>query len=135
MKIRSAALAAILSATALLGAVQAHAAAGNDSSWHSLGSRVVSDAQERDSVFALFDGSVSEIKICVSNRAVQFSDVDVVFGNGNRQGVSVRNRIGAGQCTRAIDLRGDERHIRRVIMDYRTANPFGQQAVVTVLGR
>ena len=130
MKFRNATIAAALSVAAVIGAAPAQADA-----WQSLGSRVVSDAQERDSIFALFDGAVSEIKICVSNRAVRINDVDVVFGNGNRQDVSVRNRIGAGQCTRAIDLRGDERHIRRVVLDYRTANPIGQQAIVTVLGR
>jgi hypothetical protein len=35
----------------------------------------------------------------------------VRFANGGHQDVSVRERINPGQCTRAIDLNGDDRNI------------------------
>jgi hypothetical protein len=49
---------------------------------------------------------------------VHFYDVDVHFANGGHQDVSVRERINPGQCTRAIDLNGDDRNITRVSMLY-----------------
>jgi hypothetical protein len=62
--------------------------------------------------------------VCVYNKPVRFLDMDVRFGNGRSQDIGVRNVIGAGQCTRAIDLNGHRRDIRSVSFTYRTAPGF-----------
>ncbi len=58
------------------------------------------------------------IKLCVYRNPVHFIDVDVFYRNGGHQDVSVRQRINPGQCTRAIDLNGDDRNITRVALVY-----------------
>ena len=51
------------------------------------------------------------IKLCVYRNPVHFYDLDVRFRNGGHQDVSIRQRINPGECTRAIDLNGDDRNI------------------------
>jgi len=103
--------------------------------WDRIGSRVVAHQAERDVISGRGDGRFSRIRICVERRAVRFYDVDVVFGNGGRQDIRLRRRIGPGDCTRAIDLRGGRRFIRRIIFDYETIRDRGPRAIVTVFGR
>ena len=50
--------------------------------------------------------------------AVHFIDLDVRFAKGGAQDVPVRAVIRPGQCTRAIDLVGDDRNITAVHMVY-----------------
>jgi hypothetical protein len=64
---------------------------------------------------------------------VHFYDVDVRFRNGGRQDVSVRQRINPGQCTRAIDLRGDDRDIATISMLYEETSFRRRHATVRVL--
>lgn len=103
--------------------------------WERLGSRMVSDKTETDSVSGVGEGRFSQVRLCVARRAVAFRDVDVVFGNGGKQDVKIRKRIGVGECTRAIDLKGNKRRVRRVVMRYETIRDKGPQAVVTVFAR
>ena len=102
--------------------------------WVNLGSRSVADNTETDVIGASGAGPFRRIKLCVSRRAVAFKDLDVVFGNGGSQDLKIRRRIGPGQCTRAIDVKGGRRNIKRVIMRYETIRNKGPQAVVTVFG-
>ena len=72
--------------------------------------------------------------LCVYNQPVRMYDLDVRFHNGGVQDVSVRNVIGAGQCTRAIDLNGQRRDIQSVSLAYRALG-FGRGALVRVFAR
>lgn len=104
--------------------------------WDFLGTRVVSHRAERDRVNANGYRRYSEVRLCVSNRAVRLHDIDVVFGNGGHQDLSVRSFLRPGECTRPIDLRGYSRDIRFVDLFYQTAGRnFGPRAEVTVFAR
>lgn len=86
--------------------------------WEPLGSRDVRDAVDRDSIKLDGQRRFDRIRICVYERAVHFIDVNVRFANGGVQDVPVRARIKPGQCTRAIDLVGQDRNIVSVNMVY-----------------
>jgi hypothetical protein len=104
--------------------------------WDFLGSRVVSHFGERDRVRADGHRRYSQVKLCASNRAVRVHDVDVVFGNGGRQDLYVRDILRPGQCTRPIDLSGRTRDIRFVNLAYQTAGRnWGPRAEVVVFAR
>lgn len=103
--------------------------------WVFLGKKAVSLDADRDVVSVRGEGAFSRIRLCVRRRAVRFFDLDVVFGNGGRQDLQIRRVIGPGECTRAIDIRGKRRFIRRVILKYTTVGKHGPQAIVEVYGR
>ena len=105
--------------TVLAGAfVMLAACATPASAWTQIGVREVRDRTDRDVIHVEGPRRFERIKLCVYRSPVHFYDVDVFFRNGGHQDVSVRQRINPGECTRAIDLNGDDRNITRVAMVY-----------------
>ena len=104
--------------------------------WDFLGSRVVSHYAERDRVNADGYRRYSQVKLCAANRAVRVHDVDVVFRNGGRQDLRVRDVLRPGECTRPLSLHGNGRDIRSVNLAYQTAGRnYGPRAEVAVFAR
>lgn len=104
--------------------------------WELLGRQSVGFLKDRDVVeVGRKDGDFSKIQIRVRNNAVEFTDVKVIYGNGQTDDINVRDKIAAGGQTRAIDLKGGERFIKRVELVYRSKPSFKGQAVVEVWGR
>jgi hypothetical protein len=86
--------------------------------WRVIGVRDVRDRTDRDTIVVEGARQFERIKFCVYRNPVHFIDVDVRYANGGHQDVSVRQRINPGECTRAIDLNGDDRNITTVSMLY-----------------
>jgi hypothetical protein len=111
------------------------------SQWEVIGTRQVSFRTERDTIAVRGYERHRQIMVCVYNRPVRFLDMDVRFGNGRSQDVSLRSVIGAGQCSRPIDLNGRNRDIRSVsfayksIPGFRQIGRFAQPATVRVYAR
>jgi hypothetical protein len=109
--------------------------------WELIGTREVSFRADRDTIFAQGRDRHRQVMICVYRAPVRMIDVDVRFKNGGHQDLAVRDVIGAGQCTRAIDLQGNRRDIRSVSLSYKTIanfrphNRFPSTAVVRVYAR
>ena len=111
MKLKAIALGAVLAITACATAPPAAA-------WTQIGVREVRDRTDRDTINVNGPRQFERIKLCVYRNPVHFYDLDVRFHNGGHQDVSVRQRINPGECTRAIDLNGDDRDITTVSMVY-----------------
>jgi len=102
--------------------------------WVLIGEHTVNRGAERDSFIANAQGAFRRIRVCAYRRPVRFYDLDVIYGNGRRHDIRIRRRINPGTCTRAIDLRGNRRFIRRVVTRYETIGR-GPRAIVRVFGR
>ena len=120
----------------VLGAALALAAtAGPAFAWDQIGVRDVRDRTDRDTIYLNGHRQFERIRLCVSRNPVHFIDLDVRFNNGGHQDVPVRYRINPGQCTRVIDLNGDDRDIRSISMLYEeTSWRRGAHATVRVYG-
>ena len=104
--------------------------------WEHLGSRSVNHTVDRDEIrVGAHDGSFRKIKLRVRNRAVEFGEVRVHYGNGTVQSIDLRRAIPAGGATRDIDLVGGNRVITKVVFWYKTVAPRGEKAVVQLYGR
>ena len=104
--------------------------------WIFLGEKLVNDKLDRDVVVVTADrGEFKAIQIRVKGASVDFHKVIVVYGNGRRQEIEMRNTIPAGGSTRVIDLAGDERVIRHIEFLYDANTIRGRKAVVRVFGR
>ena len=134
---KTSALAAMAGVMALTMAVgEAQARHGGKRGWELLGSQKVGFLVDKDVIqVGRQDGDFSKIKLVVKDNEVEFVDVDVVYGNGERDDVKVRNRIKAGGETRAIDLKGGERFIKRVEFVYASKPSFKGQATVELWGK
>ena len=103
--------------------------------WKVLGSRQVDRRGERDEIpVTASRGGFKAIKLAVKGAAVDFQDVHVIYGDGEPDKLEVRNKIPAGGETRALDLKGRERIIRKVVFWYKTVGAGRQRATVTVWG-
>ena len=109
MKLKACFIAAFLALTATASPAMA---------WDLIGVRQVNDRTERDTFALNGPRRFDRIKLCVYRNPVHFYDLDVRYRNGGHQDVSVRERINPGQCTRAINLNGDDRNITTVSMVY-----------------
>ncbi len=102
--------------------------------WDRLGMRMVGFQVDRDAFDLQGEGRFRAIRLCVARNAVQFRDVEVHYGNGERQELPVRRFIRAGACTPPLDFAGRERRVRRVVMTYNAVPNFRGQAAVTLYG-
>ena len=92
-------------------------AAGPAAAWELIGVRDVRDHTDRDTVIVEGHRQYERIRLCVYRQPVHFYDIDVRFRNGGHQDVDVRSRINPGECTRVIDLNGDDRDIESIRRD------------------
>ena len=129
-----AAMAGVLTLSMAVG--DAEARKGGKRNWELLGSQKVGFLVDKDVInVGRKDGDFSKIKLAVKGNDVEFIDVNVVYGNGQKDDVRVRNRIRAGGETRAIDLKGGERFIKRVELVYKSKPSFKGQATVELWGK
>jgi hypothetical protein len=104
--------------------------------WVFLGQRHVTDRVERDWVeVTASEGTFEAIQLRVKRSAVRFVDVTVVYGAGTTDDLELRDVVPAGGQSRAIDLRGGNRVIKRVNFAYEAKSLGRRGAVVEVWGR
>lgn len=108
--------------------------AARPAQWELVGQRVVNQRGTRDNIPVVGRDRHQQIMVCVYNQPVRIADLGVTFKFGGKQDIAVRNVIGAGQCTRAIDLKGQKRDIRSVNLAYKALG-FGRGALVKVFAR
>ena len=103
--------------------------------WKLLGARKVDRKGERDEiVVTAARGGFKRVRLTVAGAAVEFADVHIIYGNGEPDKLEVRQRIPAGGETRAIDLRGGDRVIRKIVFWYKTEGFGRKRATVTAWG-
>jgi hypothetical protein len=120
-------------ALALALAVSTPALASGD--WKLIGTRQVLDRAETDSIVLPGARDFRQIKVCAYRNPVDLKDLDVYFANGGHQDVDVTARLGKGECTRDIDLEGDDRNITRIDIRYDAGSRGKGRAMVKIFGR
>jgi hypothetical protein len=104
--------------------------------WDLLGRREVNFRSDRDTmVVTRARGEFSRIMIVVRDGAVELFDVKLTFGNNETWSPSTRLVFGEGTASRAIDLPGARRVIRRIDFFSKSLKPGLDRAVVEVWGR
>ena len=91
----------------------ANAQINDDDRWVLLGTKNVDDGG-KDSIDLLSaKGTYKAIRLLTPRRGAEISKVEVVYGNGRSHNEERRMNMNAGDRTRAIDLKGDERFVDR----------------------
>ncbi len=104
--------------------------------WTLLGERLVNDRLDRDVIpVTAAKGDFKSLVIRVKGASVYFKKVVVVYGNGERDEIELRNTIPAGGSSRVIDLKGHDRIIREIEFWYDANTIRGRKAMVRVFGR
>ncbi|MDX1683905.1 MAG: DUF2541 family protein [Saprospiraceae bacterium] len=104
--------------------------------WVKLGSKNVKYSLDRDEIFVTArDGRFSKIKLKIRKGGVNMHKVVVHFGNGETQNVILKKNFSGGSETRAIDLKGGKRVIKKVVFWYDSKNVSVKKARVELWGK
>ena len=108
---------------ALLGVAAATVGTGAlaQGGWDVIGSRNVGWSADRDVIPVRGHARYRHIRLCAFGGPVHMIDLDIRFANGDRQDAAVRSLIRAGDCTRVIDLAGQDRNMTEVRVVYERA--------------
>lgn len=87
--------------------------------WQIIAQQTVGKGGDTDTVQVSSRQKFGKVRLCVYGRDVRLNSFVVQFGNGRRQSLELQSVFRAGQCSRAIDLKGDRRHIEYVTLNYR----------------
>lgn len=103
--------------------------------WTLLGERTVDGSFDHDRIdVGRYEGKFSKLMMVVENSDLELIDLSIQFGRGEAFHPQIQHFFREGQRTRAIDLPGEERTIRRIDIRYRNL-PGGGRARVAVYGR
>ena len=104
--------------------------------WHKIAETAVNLRSDRDEVIVIGADHFNALRLKVTDAPVEFTDLTVVFENEARQDIPVRHFIKRGEMTRVLDLKGNERAIKKIILMYKTV-PTGDmdRAHVEIWGR
>ncbi|HWK39100.1 MAG TPA: hypothetical protein VNR88_09300 [Hyphomicrobium sp.] len=107
--------------------------------WEELGCNKVGIKPDRDTIrVGRREGRFSAIKLTVRGSKIEILDLTVVYDRGPPDELRVRKKIGEGEETPPLDLRGERRIIDRVDLTYRQTlglNMIKGPATVCVFGR
>jgi len=104
--------------------------------WELLGTKSVSFLVDHDTLdVGRSQGSFRQLKFVVEGAPVEMYDIRVVFGNGTDFRPETRLYFAPDTQTRAIDLPGGDRFIRKIDFVYRKTSGIFRQATVSVYGR
>jgi len=124
-----AAAGATLAAT--FAAAPAEAQRWNDRGWRTIAYATVG-GRDTDTIALPGRTRQTAVRLCTMNAPIRLRDFDIRFENGRTQDANTRARLGAGQCTRAIDLRGNRRDIERIRLRYEPIARGGRRPLVRV---
>ena len=128
---------AMMIAVAMLAFAAARARGADDDAkdW-----KVMGDAKiERKSGSAKIDvggeeGLVKRIKFEVRGADMEFKKVTVTYESGDPEEIDIRDEVRRGGKTRAIDLKGGNRVIKRVVIAFKVDKDADRDARIILLG-
>lgn len=109
---------------------------GPKGKWELLGSRKVNFGLDVDVIqVGAVDGSFSKLKMVVKNGALNLHKMQVIYGDGSIDNLTVKHSFQNRSSSRLIDLQGDKRIIKKIKFWYDTKNRSRNRASVMVYGR
>lgn len=104
--------------------------------WEKLGTRKVNLRVDHDEILVTArDGLFTKLKFVVRKAPIFVHNVRIVFGNGEDKNIVVNKRIAPGTESRVIDLPGNKRIIRKVVLNYKSVPTGLGRATVVLWGR
>ncbi len=104
--------------------------------WKLLGITTVKGSLDKDEVkVTAKKGMFTHLKIKIRNAPLEMKKMIVHFGDGSTQDVWLKNRFAKGQESRAIDLKGDKRFIKKVVFWYKKGSWSNKAPVVALIGK
>jgi len=103
--------------------------------WHKIGSRTIDFKNDQDEMTIMGADKFSSIKFKVNDAPVNLKDVEVYYESGEKQDIAVNSPIGPSLESKAFNLDGGERSLKKIVFDYSTLpNIEDEKAEIEVWG-
>lgn len=86
--------------------------------WDTIGYLTVDRGRDRDTITVRSNDRHRQVRICSIGQPFRLIDAQAQFNNGRSQDIASPQRLRAGSCTAALDLRGQRRNLARVSLTY-----------------
>ena len=104
--------------------------------WVILGQRVVNFSVDHDEILVTAKrGTFKKIKFKVVGSPVYVHNFKVIYGNGSSENFVINRHFKAGHESRVIDLKGYDRIIKKININYKTVRIGDGKAKVIVFGK
>jgi hypothetical protein len=103
--------------------------------WHRIGDRTVDFVKDHDEFIVIGADRFSSIKFKVTEASIQLMSLEVYYESGDKQNIIVNSPVISGTESKAIDLNGGERSLKKIVFEYKTLpNQKAEKAEVEVWG-
>ena len=104
--------------------------------WIKLGTQTASFRSDYDEILVTGRrGTFDHIRLEVKKANIHLTKVVVIYRHGAPETIQVKRNIPAGSFTRAVNLRGGNRIIHKVVFYYNTHAYEGKRAKITLWGK
>ena len=104
--------------------------------WVILGQRVVNFSVDHDEILVTAKrGTFKKIKFKVVGSPVYVHNFKVIYGNGSSENFVINRHFKAGHESRVIDLKGYDRIIKKININYKTVRIGNGKVKVIVFGK
>lgn len=108
----------------------------NGRGWEVLGKRTVNMKADHDEIrVTATEGRFNKVKFKITKAPIYVKNVKIVFGNGSSENHIINRAFKKGTLTRAINLKGRNRIIKKIVLNYKTINVGKGRAHVIALGK
>jgi hypothetical protein len=88
--------------------------------WHKIGETTVDFKKEKDEVMVIGAKRFASVKFKVTDAPVDFIDMEIIYDNDQVHKVNVNSPVQINSESRVIDLKGQERDIKKIVFVYKT---------------
>ncbi len=88
--------------------------------WQKIGEVTASFQVEKDGISVLGADRFKSIKLRCTDATIEIYDVEVYYESGDSEHLDVKSELKAGQETRAMDLKGSTRELKKVVFTYKS---------------
>lgn len=104
--------------------------------WERLGTRIVNMKADHDVIpVSMSEGVFTKLKFNVKKAPIYVRNIRVVFGNGKDMNLKIDRKFAPGSESRVLDLPGNKRIIKKIVLNYKSVPTPKGRAVVTAFGR
>ncbi len=104
--------------------------------WTHLGTKKVNFKLDRDVInVGVNDGRFSKLKLVVTGGSLNMHRMVVKYANGSQEEIELRHNFSRRSGSRVIDLKGQKRFIKQIVLVYDTKNYSTKRAKLRVFGR
>lgn len=104
--------------------------------WTVLGQRSVNMKADHDEIrVTAAKGTFNKVRFKITKAPIYVKNVKIIFGNGSSENHIINKSFRKGTLTQAINLRGRNRVIKKIVLNYKTVNVGKGRAHIIALGK